>query len=212
MSEKTKKIYIIVIITILVFALISTIIFKIIDKKEIPQIDYDTEEIVEINNDIKQLYQEASEDENTTITYDRYSDNNYLSIVFKIKVYDSNFNNQVIFYSSYVVDRNTKSVLTNEEIMNIFGYNFEKIEQLIDNRLYDYYQDEVSKNYINKSECDFNCYKLNYREIQDLSERYTLSIENNKLVIYIDLNSSPTVSDLKYFSTLNFNPNRIEIN
>lgn len=212
MSEKTKKIYIIVIITILVFALISTIIFKIIDKKEIPQIDYDTEEIVEINNDIKQLYQEASEDENTTITYDRYSDNNYLSIVFKIKVYDSNFNNQVIFYSSYVVDRNTKSVLTNEEIMNIFGYNFEKIEQLIDNRLYDYYQDEVSKNYIDQNECDFNCYKLNYREIQDLSERYTLSIEKNKLVIYIDLNSSPTISDLKYFSTLNFNPNRIEIN
>ena len=44
-----------------------------------------------------------------------------------------------------------------------------------------YYNDEVSSGYID-NQCDFNCYKIHYREIENIEDSYVFNITKNDLI------------------------------
>ena len=207
-----KKVVIVIIVILVCFSILSLITLKVFEsiKYNIPKFNYDSLEIEELNSEIEELFKESFTDENMKISYKKYENNMYSSLVIKTNVYDEKTKNTVTFYSTYVVDKINYKVLTDEEVMHLFNYSEEQIESLIVDRLREYYNDEVSRGIIDKNTCDFECYKFDYREITEIDYIYALSIEKERLVIYFNLNSTPVIEDEYYFKKIK-NPNRIVI-
>ncbi len=114
-------------------------------------------------------------------------------------------------YLSYNINIKTKKVMNNEEVANSFGYSLDDIFKAINKRLEDLYQDEIKEGFVEKNECDFECYKSYYRGIENIEDIYSLYVKDNKLYIYVSIKVISAASDEDYFKKLNYNPYKIEL-
>ena len=114
-------------------------------------------------------------------------------------------------YLSYNINIKTKKVMNNEEVANSFGYSLDDIFKAINKRLEDLYQDEIKEGFVEKNECDFECYKSYYRGIENIEDIYSLYVKDNKLYIYVSIKIISAASDEDYFKKLNYNPYKIEL-
>ena len=114
-------------------------------------------------------------------------------------------------YLSYNINIKTKKVMNNEEVANSFGYSLDDIFKAINKRLEDLYQDEKKEGFVEKNECDFECYKSYYRGIENIEDIYSLYVKDNKLYIYVSIKVISAASDEDYFKKLNYNPYKIEL-
>ena len=112
---------------------------------------------------------------------------------------------------SYNINIKTKKVMNNEEVANSFGYSLDDIFKAINKRLEDLYQDEIKEGFVEKNECDFECYKSYYRGIENIEDIYSLYVKDNKLYIYVSIKVISAASDEDYFKKLNYNPYKIEL-
>lgn len=208
--KKEQKLIVYIIITLSIMTLLLIVIYKAkyFENTHMPTISNEIEEAEYYNSYIKSLYDSAKKLDNVKISYKKYNSMNYISYVFKINIKNKSVINN---YLTLVIDKENNKVLSLEEIASRFGYELDKIESIIRMQLRSYYKDEVKKEYINSNECNFDCYLYKYREIENMSSIYSLSIENKKLIIYFNLNKTGNVDDTKYFEKYN-NPSRIEIN
>lgn len=207
--KKEQKLIVYIIITLSVITLLLIIGYYIVtfENTSMPEISNNIEESDYYNSYIETLYGSAKKLDNVKISYKKYNSTKYVSYVFKINIKNKNNINN---YLTLVIDKEKNKVLNNEEISSIFGYNLDRIESIIRKQLRTYYNNEVKEEYIDSNECNFDCYLYEYREIDDIADIYSLSIENKKLVIYFNLNKAGNVNDIKYFKKYD-NPNRIEI-
>ena len=77
------------------------------------------------------------------------------------------------------------------------------VDNIIKKKMVELYNDEITKGYFKKSECDFNCY-LKLRETNDFSKNANYYIENGHLVVYRTFNVYTKYKEEEYFTRDNF--------
>jgi len=210
--KKDQKLIVYVIIALSIITLLLIVIYKIntFENTSMPKLNYESEDVIKLNNYIASLYESVKENEDMKISYKKYNSDKYVSLVFKINI-ENKKGIDAKKYIVSVVDKNNLTVLEKSEIANIFGYDLSYINQKIKQQLRKFYNDEVKEDFINSNECNFECYLSSYRKIENIEDFYYLSIEKDKLVAYLKINNSINEKDIKYFDELK-NPERLIIN
>ena len=123
----------------------------------IPYINLNTEFAKVLNGQLEKL----------SLSYRFNVSGNYLSLVLIFKKMDSN--NRLQFdFKSYVFDLSDGArALSDTEILNLFNIDNNYVEKQIDNKLKNKYLDEVKKDIISSSKCDYNNCYLKLREVGD---------------------------------------------
>lgn len=210
--KKDQKliVYIIIVLSVITLLLIIGYYIVTFENTSVPKLNYQSEDIVNLNNYISSLYESVNENDDMKISYKKYSSSNYISLVFKVTTLNTNGIDARKYIVS-VVDKNNLTILNKEQIAEIFGYNLSYINGKITLQLRKFYNDEIKKEYIDSNECNFECYLSDYRKIDNLENFYYLSIEKGKLIAYLKLNNNVYDKDIKYFNELK-SPERLVIN
>lgn len=210
--KQDQKLIVYIIIALSIITLLFIIIYKIniFENTSMPKLNYDSDDVIKLNNYIASLYDSVNENDDMKISHKKYNSDNYISLVFKIDFKNKNGIDAKKYIVS-VVDKNNLTVLEKSEIANIFGYDLTYINGRVKSQLRKFYTDEVKEEYIDSSECNFDCYLSSYRKIENIENFYYLSIEKGKLVAYLKLNNSIYDEDIKYFNGFK-NPERLVIN
>lgn len=191
-------------LTLLILVIIISFVFIILKKNKNEIIDISGEYIDEVNESIeliennlksKGIPYEVKKSKNTEI---------YSLVIISEQDTEKSF-------MTFNIDLKTKLYLNNKEIAEMFGYSLDDIFNKIDERLKQYYNEEVKEGWVDSNECDFECYKASYRNIEFVENNYALYVENNKLYIYISFDSNSVVEDKKYFDNLKYDPYKIEV-
>lgn len=152
------------------------------DNSKMPYINIKSEEITDANIEILTKYLEIDNKENSSMnyTYTEYSD--IISLI--ISIIDNEGNLEKLTYN---IDKKSKKILSDEEIINEFNLENSKVKNIMEYYIREYYNYEISQKYIDKS-CDFNCYITEY-EI-DVYNNYKFYIKDNNLYIYKKINTT----------------------
>ena len=151
------------------------------NKKEVPCINVDSQDIRNINNDIVDFCNNYVNSEASEIKYEYSLSGNYLSVV--VKVVDELEGKPIIVFKSYVVNLNTKTALTKEEIYNLFNVTDDIIYAKIHNKYIDYYDEECKEGYLEEQQCNFDCF-LEMRGGNEYLNNIQYFIRDGKLSLF----------------------------
>lgn len=219
-NVQNKRAYILTIV-ILTIIVIMIIFFYLIYKKEkdyvtsyneshnntynqdirCPKINVNIDGIDSINEEINEYCEYYSDDTSKYIDYNYNVKDNILSVI--IKLVDKNLQNVNTKFLSYNIDLKSKVVISNEDLLKKYGYSEENVESSINNRMLDLYNYETNEGYIEKNECDYECY-LSIRMIEPLIDNVELYLSDNGLVVYKSFNIYSEYEDHVIFEKEDF--------
>lgn len=174
-------------------------------ESHVPYINIDTDFAERLNSELKKLLStyKNSTTSNNSISYRYNLSDDKLSLVLIFKSLDSKDQLQFNF-KTYVFDLSDGArVLSDKEILDLFGVSQDDIVTILDQKMKKKYKDEVEKKILSSSECNYDCY-LDLREISDFSEGINYYIENSKLVVYRSFQTYSIYQEEKYFTRNDF--------
>lgn len=218
---KFEKKHALWILIILVLLLIVFFIFKTTsndyiktkkseDGSKLPEVNLDSNDSKAINQYLEELYNKYTSDGNSKFNYTYEVKDNIISILAIIDEYQTDSKNYVRKYMAFNIDKETKTYISKEEIVSLFNTDMYEVKSLVEAHLKKLYEDEVNERYLEKNECDFNCYLSYMRGIEILTDNVVLVIEKNKLVAYTNFDVTYS-DDADYFKTIKDNYYRTEI-
>lgn len=172
----------------------------------IPYINLNTDFAKVLNGQLEKLYSSYKNSNSSTnsLSYRFNVSGNYLSLVLIFKKMDSS--NRLQFdFKSYVFDLSDGArALSDTEILNLFNIDNNYVEKQINNKFKNKYLDEVKKDIISSSKCDYNNCYLKLREVSDLLSGVNYYIENDSLVVYRSFQTYSIYDEQDYFTRADF--------
>lgn len=147
----------------------------------VPYININTEEIKNINSEILTFSQALASKKKSVILYEYEVNGEILSLV--LTAIDNSTDIPKIDFKTYNIDLKDAKVLTNDEILNLYGITSADVEKVLENKFKKYYQEELQAGYLIEQECNYDCF-LRYREITSYLENVKYYISNKNLVAY----------------------------
>lgn len=178
---------------------------KIEDKdnsKYVPDINIESTSVEQANEDIDNYVSKYLKSKKAIINYDYNINGDYLSVVVRIYDYQKSYAPE-IKYKTYNINLKTKELVTNEELLDLFKINEEKVSKIIEDNLENYYTDLVDQGYYIKQECDYKCF-LGYRNIDNYLDDVHYYIKNGDLVAYKPFVYYSIFGDEEYFNEDHF--------
>lgn len=170
------------------------ILEKSIDNSDVklPIVNLVGEDIDYVNREIINTYYSVLYNENDFFQYEVDIYDNILSLLITA-TYSDDSEYGIIKYYSYNIDVRTSKLLTDNELYNYLNINSKVVDTSINNKLKDYYNNDLLKNNTSYNE---------YLEIINYNKTNNkLFIKNNKLYCYNVINL--TSSLLKYDGNIN---------
>lgn len=180
------------------------------DGSKLPEVNLDSNDSEAINKYLEELYNKYTSDRNSKFNYTYDVKDNIISILAIIDEYQINTKSYIRKYMAFNIDKETKSYISKEELVSLFNTDMYEVKSLVERHLKDLYEDEVDEKYLEKNECDFNCYLSYMRGIETLTDNIILVIEKNKLVAYTNFDVTYS-DDADYFKTVKGNYYRTAI-
>lgn len=160
-----------------------------------PVINLQGENIKSVNEEIVDLYDSKGKNSNFSYTYNISKDT--LSLLIAKYTYVDNV--KYINYTSYNIDLNTMTRLTDEQIYQMFEIDEETLRVFVSSKFLNMYADMLDKNYIDGNKCDFDCFIYNCN-FQDYLEDNVFYIEDNHLILYKFFNTNTKYNYADYFN------------
>ena len=135
-----------------------------------------------INNDIEE-YMNLYNKNNIGIKYQYNVSGNILSLGLIVEDHSYAESATVFYFRSYNINLKTLEILSNDTILNYYNLNDVYIEQLLDQKQEEYYNELVEKEIINSKECNYSCFKKRYRFTDGLEDVFYY-INDSKLEAY----------------------------
>ncbi len=148
----------------------------------VPYINIDSENIESINNEILDYAQSIANKKNNAIIYEYEINSNILSLVLK-SIINNNDSVPTAEFKTYNINLDTIELITPDELLELFGVNYNQVEQVLESNFKKYYADEVKEGYINKSICDYECF-LNWRGIEEYLDSVAFYVQSGTLIAY----------------------------
>jgi hypothetical protein len=175
---------------------------KIITK--VPYINLNSPLAKSINDDIKENIVDKFMQQDANVVSYKYSiSGNVLSLlIMKIDNVTSYY--PEYSFITYNIDLKTQKSISDAKILDLFGITSTEVNATLAKTFKKYYSNEVTKEYIPASECDYNCF-LGLRNITtNYLENTSYYIANGKLYVYKPFNIYSFYGEEKYFSQDNF--------
>lgn len=153
------------------------------EKSSLPQINLKGESVKKQNAEIMELYYNVINGDKNRFAYQYKVEEGLLFLLIEIKFYDPANAGMETRYISYINDIKKGTLVSNEDVLDQFGYDENAIENSITKKMKAYYTEAVQKGLIAGEECDFSCY-MDWRDMRDIKEGSALYFKNNKLVVY----------------------------
>lgn len=212
---KFEKKHLLWILAILILLLIIVFIFQttkndyIKTKKsnngsKLPEINLESNDGKAINQYLEELYNKYTSDEKSKFTYTYDEKNNIISILAIIDEYEEDTQQYIRKYMAFNIDKTTEEYVTKEDLVSLFSTNMYEVKETVENHFKELYDKEIEANYIEKKECDFNCYLSYMRGIEIITDNIVLVIEKNKLVAYTNFDVTYS-DDADYFKNIKEN-------
>ena len=148
-----------------------------------PQILFDSSDAEKVNNEIKEAYNNVVKEGSSQFTYQYSVSDHYFSLVTILNRVDSETGFPYPSFTTYNFDLDTKSLVNDDVLYGFFGKTENDFALSFENTMKDYYQKELEELYLNKDECDYNCF-LDRRNISDYHDDIHLFVDNNDLKFY----------------------------
>ena len=87
-----------------------------------------------------------------------------------------------------------KDVICRDEDLELISTLEKEIEK-VEERMKSFYEDESSRGYVDRHECDLECYITGMRNIETLKYSYAIYVENDELYAYVSFNEDSILSD-----------------
>lgn len=178
------------------------ITYEKVGSSELPYVNLNGEDASKVNYDMMKLYYEGLELDDKFMNYEAYNNDNILSLVVKNYIKDSDLIYSDMYF--YNFDINSGTLISDDELKDIFNVTDTDIKNEIDNSIREYYDYEVKKNYVDENLCDWNCYQGYYNNVTDIN----FYVKDNHLYAYLYFNLD---SDFIYDSGKPFDLFRFKI-
>ena len=169
---------------------------------EVPYINVKSNNIQTINNEIVNYCNKYSHIENIQISYEYDISGKYLSLIINILNEDAEYG-PVVKFKAFNIDLKNKRIIQDEELLDMFKTSEEKVSEKIKEQFEYYYNDEVKEGYIEKEECNYECF-LKYRDISNYLEDIEYAIKGGKLVAFKPFKFKSIYGEEEYFNDSHF--------
>lgn len=150
---------------------------------EIPYINIDSEDANKVNQTIQNYANSFLENDNNLMVYDSQVNGEVLSLLLRMSDYSAGYSFPDVEFYTYNFNLNTQSLMSNEQILDLFDVTEEDVEKKIETQFHDFYEEEVYKGYLVEQECDYECF-LGWRGVEEYMDYVYYYIENGKLIAY----------------------------
>lgn len=149
----------------------------------LPTITIDSVDTEEVNKEIKKTYEEVITSNKASFNYQYSINSNYFSLVTIAMVTDKETDYTYPIFKTYNFSLSTNRLVSDEELLKKFNKTSSSVATTLERQMKKYYQGELDKYYLDKDECDYNCF-LERRNINSYDEDNYLYVENNKLKFF----------------------------
>lgn len=149
----------------------------------LPTITIDSVDTEEVNKEIKKTYEEVITSNKASFNYQYSINSNYFSLVTIAMVTDKETDYTYPIFKTYNFSLSTNRLVSDEELLKKFNKTNSSVATTLERQMKKYYQGELDKYYLDKDECDYNCF-LERRNINSYDEDNYLYVENNKLKFF----------------------------
>lgn len=170
--------------------------------KEIPYLNLNFDFAKNINKDITSFIGEYETDEYTSIGYNYNINGEVLSFVVKMINYGDETGPKISF-KGYNINLKTKKIVTDNELLDLFGYTSKDVEVSIAKKFNEYYKELVKENYYDSDECDYDCF-LTYRDVENYLDDIVLYVNNGDLYAYKPFSFYSVLGEEEYFREKHF--------
>lgn len=169
---------------------------------KMPYINLKGEDIESTNSLLMQKYYECEALNDRYIEYEYYANDNILSLIVKIYKLEDDFIPSEMYFYNFNIENG--KALTNIDLKRKFGVNDTFIKERLITLTKKYYDYEVTKGYIDKKVCDFDCYQEFFGEDYFSSLEYY--VKNNSLYtyFYFDVDNNFAYDSSKPFDIFRF--------
>lgn len=180
----------------------STYVNEMYDQ-QIPYVNLKGDEIIELNEDIQTYTKSFKNNKHSKIKYEyQYGGGfaNLLSLIITIKYNAGNDNNR-IYYASYNIDTNNQKWISNNDLLKAYGLSKNDVQNLLEEKFKEFYEEEVRNDYFEKDSCDFKCYMdlRDFYSIKDID--YSYYVDNNgNLKLYLPFLENSIYNEQNFFT------------
>lgn len=171
------------------------------NSKEVPYVNINSSDVKSLNDNIVDYCNNYVNIDGAQIKYEYSINGNYLSLVIKV-INNKEYPSKIIF-KTYNINLKTRTVLSDQELLDYFKINDGVINAKIHNGFLEMYKDEVTQGYIEEMECNYDCY-LGYRGVDDYLTDLNYYIKDGKLVVYKPFIYSSIFGEEEYFTEDSF--------
>lgn len=168
-----------------------------------PTIVIDSMDAKKVNEEITSDFNVATRGRNSSFNYQYSVNDKYFSVVTITHVVDADTGYTYPIFKTYNFSLETKDLVSDEELLNDFDKTDTDISLSLENKMKEYYQGELDKLYLNKSECDYSCF-LERRKITSYVDDNYLYVENNKLKFFHSFMIFSNIGEEKFYENETF--------
>lgn len=149
----------------------------------LPTVTIDGADTSSVNSEIKADYDEVVASGNSSFNYQYSINNNYFSLVIIILLVDNQTNYTYPVFKTYNFSLSTNRLVNDNELLAAFNKDEDDVSTTLENKFKEYYQGELKEYYLDKNECDYECF-LERREVDSYDTDNYLYVENNTLKFF----------------------------
>ena len=149
----------------------------------LPTVTIDGADTSSVNSEIKADYDEVVASGNSSFNYQYSINNNYFSLVTIILLVDNQTNYTYPVFKTYNFSLSTNRLVNDNELLAAFNKDEDDVSTTLENKFKEYYQRELKEYYLDKNECDYECF-LERREVDSYDTDNYLYVENNTLKFF----------------------------
>ena len=168
-------------------------------KNEIPEINIDSKDADLVNKAIQNYAEDFLKNKNNLFVYDSQVNGEVLSVLLKMLNYEDGYSFPTVSFHTYNFNLKNQTLMEEEEVLDLFGVSDDDVSKKIKGQLQSYYNDEVSKGYLLRQECDYDCF-LKWRGIDDYMDSVYYYIDHGNLIAYRAFSIYSVYGEEEYFT------------
>lgn len=150
----------------------------------VPKINLKGEKYSSINEQIMDNYLTVSNNSDYDYSYEYSKSDNILSLKITYAYFKDNSIYPIRYFKTFNIDLKNGKILSDEEILKMYGISKEKLNVFLEAKFRSYYKDLIKYKYYTEDECDYDCF-LKLRGISsDYLDGISFYIEKGSLNLF----------------------------
>lgn len=169
----------------------------------LPTVTIDGIDTSSVNKEIKADYDEVVASGNASFNYQYSVNSNYFSLVTIALLVDNQTDYTYPVFKTYNFSLSTNRLVDDSELLAAFNKDEDDVSMTLENKFKGYYQGELKEYYLDKNECDYECF-LERREVDSYDTDNYLYVENNTLKFFHGFMIFSNIGEEEFYKDENF--------